>query len=289
MAYIEKKVISGRTYYYLTESKRTAKGKWKKRRRYLGTRPYKLEERGPAIKSHLSQQQTRIIEQIKAGYSKKFKIGKSLWKEERERLVSFIFNTNAIEGNTLTYDETDDVLRGKVPRKARKRDVKEVENMKACIDFLFDYRGEIDERMVLKLHGIEMGGVLPDAGKYRSVNVRLGNYIPPAHTEVPEKMANFFKWYQNALKTLHPFELAALAHLKFVKVHPFRDGNGRMSRLLMNFALLRNGYPLLNIFDAEKMLYYLVLRKVDYSKREAPFVEYLFRVYASQYKEFVSK
>ena len=88
-------------------------------------------------------------------------------------------------------------------------------------------------------------------------------------------------------KRLHQFELAALAHLKFVKIHPFRDGNGRMSRLLMNFLLLRGGYPLLNIFDAEKMLYYLTLKKVDYTEKEKPFVDYLFQVYASQYREFI--
>ena len=86
---------------------------------------------------------------------------------------------------------------------------------------------------------------------------------------------------------MHPFELAALAHLKFVKVHPFRDGNGRISRLIMNFVLLKNGYPLLNIFDSEKMLYYLVLREVDFKGKEKPFVDYLFSAYAGQYKEFL--
>ncbi|MBI5224715.1 Fic family protein [Candidatus Micrarchaeota archaeon] len=287
MGYIEKKKINGREYYYLTESKRVGIRKWKKTRKYLGTRPDKQRQHGLQIRPILTGQQIRIADAIKAGYSEQFEIGKSLWKEERERLVSFIFNTNAIEGNTLTYDETDSVLRGKKPPKAKKLDISEVINMKKCIDYLFDYGGGIDERLVLKLHEIEMGGILQDAGKYRSVNVRVGDYFPPAHQEVLGKMADFFKWHEAAKKTLHPLELAALVHLKFVWVHPFRDGNGRMSRLLMNFALLKNGYPLLNIFDAEKMLYYLVLREVDSKKKEKPFVDYLFRVYASQYKEFL--
>lgn len=201
--------------------------------------------------------------------------------------MSFIFNTNAIEGNSLTYEETDSVLRGKFPPKARKKDIQEVKNMKKCVDFLFDYDGAINEPMVLKLHFIELPGVLPDAGKYRTVNVRVGNYFPPVFQEVPGKMEKFFEWYRKAVKATCPFELAALTHLKFVRIHPFRDGNGRMSRLLMNFVLLRNGYPLLNIFDAEKILYYLVLKKVDFSKREKPFVDYLFQVYANQYKEFM--
>lgn len=286
MAYIEKKTISGKTYYYLTESRRAGKNKWKKTRKYLGTKP-NAKKAKQNINAILSRQELRTVDAIKSGYSKKYKVNKSLWNTERERIVSFIFNTNAIEGNTLTYDETDSVLKGKNPPKARKRDVKEVENMKKCVDFLFEYKGEIDEAMALKLHAIEMGGVLPDAGKYRSVNVRVGNYIPPQFSEVPDKMSKFFKWYESAKNILHPFELASLTHIKFVRIHPFRDGNGRISRLLMNFILLKNGYPLLNIFDSEKMLYYLVLKKVDYTKREKPFVDYLFEVYASQYGEFI--
>ncbi|MFH1107387.1 MAG: Fic family protein [Candidatus Micrarchaeota archaeon] len=287
MAYIEKKVISGHDYYYLTESKRAGRGKWKKVRKYLGTKPRAGGGERKRLRSFLSGQQVRVVDAIKSGYAKKFEIGRSLWREERERLVSFIFNTNAIEGNTLTYDETDSVLKGRTPPKARKRDVVEAVNMKACIDFLFGYGGELDERLVLRLHEIELKGVMPDAGRYRDVNVRVGSYFPPVHGEVPGRMADFFKWHESAKKVLHPFELAALVHLKFVRVHPFRDGNGRISRLLMNFVLLKNGYPLLNIFDAEKVLYYLVLRKVDYSKREKPFVEYLFTVYAGQCTEFL--
>lgn len=286
MAYVEKKVINGKTYYYLTESKRVGPNKWKKSRRYLGTTPSAGETRQPRIKSGLSKQQVRVIETIKSAYSRKYQVNRSLWKTERERIVSFIFNTNAIEGNTLTYDETDSVLKGKAPPKARKKDVREARNMKKCIDFLFEYNGEIDEAMVLRLHSIEMGGVLPDAGDYRDVNVRVGNYFPPVFQEVPQKMTEFFDWYQGAKTVMHPFELAALAHLKFVKIHPFRDGNGRISRLLMNFVLLKNGYPLLNIFDSEKILYYMVLKKADYTKKEKPFVDYLFQVYATQYKEF---
>lgn len=287
MAYVEKKVISGKTYYYLTESKRVGRNKWKKVRRYLGTSPRKVTRKKLRVKITLSRQEQKVIELIRLGYSKKYTIGKLLWKIERERIVSFIFNTNAIEGNTLTYEETDSVLRGKIPPKARKKDIKEAKNMKKCIDFIFDYKGEIDERMVLKLHLIEMEGVLSDAGRYRSVNVRVGNYFPPVFSEVPQKMIEFFAWYEQVRKMLHPFELAALVHLKFVKIHPFRDGNGRISRLLMNFVLLKNGYPLLNIFDSEKMLYYLVLKKVDYAKRDKPFTDYLFQVYATQYKEFI--
>ena len=79
------------------------------------------------------------------------------------------------------------------------------------------------------------------------------------------------------------FELAGLVHLKFVRVHPFRNGNGRMARLLHNLILIQNNYPILNIFNNEKLLYYLILKEVDSKKKHAPFVKYLFEVYAKQY------
>ncbi len=285
--YIEKKKISGRTYYYLTEVKRVG-GKIKKTRKYLGVHtPAGFEKpRREHPKPVLSGEEAVLLEKIRKNYSKKHKIGKGLWKEERGRLVSFIFNTNAIEGSTLTLEETEEALQGKRV-KGKEEYAREARNMKKCVDFLFRSREEITEELVLKLHKMQMDGSMKDAGKYREVDVRVGSYFAPRHEEVPELMDKFFRWYSEATGKLNPFELAALVHLKFVRIHPFRDGNGRMSRLLMNLVLLRNGYPLLNIFDAEKILYYLVLRKVDYTKRSRHFVRYLLSVFVKQYEEYM--
>jgi len=287
--YVEKKIIKGRAYYYLTENK-YVDGKWKKSRRYLGiATPAGFEKpRRKKPKPILANNQTRLVEQIRKNYSKKHHFDSRLWKEERERFVSFIFNTNAIEGNPITYEDTDTILRGgKV--KARKKDIREIKNMKKCIDFLFGYSGAIDERLVLKLHKIQMTGVLSEAGNYRKVDVRVGNYICPSYAEVLTLMSRFFVWFRESEKNLHPFELAVLAHLKFVRIHPFRDGNGRMARLLMNLVLLKRGYPLLNIFNDEKLLYYLVLKKVDATRRPKSFVEYLFSTYVRQYEEYAKR
>src|SRR3989338_11316129 len=112
--YIEKKKISGKTYYYLTENKRVG-GKWKKTRKYLGVHtPAGFEKpRKAHPKSALSKKELKLIEGIKRNYSKKHKIGLNLWKEIREQLVSFVFNTNAIEGSSLSLEDTDSVLLGK--------------------------------------------------------------------------------------------------------------------------------------------------------------------------------
>ncbi len=190
MGYIEKKTISGKTYYYLTTTVRTG-GKFKKKRQYVGTTiPPALAGRTGSIRVAclLTAREGRAIDRIRKIYSSRHRLGRSLWKEERERLVSFVYNTNAIEGNTLTLEETDSVLKGKTGAVQRKaRDVREVQNMKRCIDYLFDYRGEFDEKFILRLHHIEQEGIMADAGKYRRVNVRVGNYICPEYDEVPKK------------------------------------------------------------------------------------------------------
>ena len=286
MAYVEKKKIGGKTYYYLTENKRVG-GKWKKTRKYLGVHtPAGFEKpRKKKIKPILTEKQRALIERIKKNYSKKHEISPKLWKEERDRLVSFIYNTNAIEGNSLTLDETDSVLAGKKV-KAKAKDVKEAKNMKKCVDFIFQKKGDVNEEVLLKLHGMQMKGVLSSAGEYRRVDVRVGSYYCPRHEDVPRLMKKFFEWYDNAKNIMHPFELAALTHLKLVRIHPFRDGNGRIARLLMNLVLFKHGFPLLNIFNEEKIIYYLVLREVDYKKRFKPFVKYLHAVFVKQYKEY---
>ena len=290
MAYIEKKVIKGKTYYYLTETKRVAGG-FKKTRRYLGASvPKDLEHlpaRHPRIAKKLTSKEAEIVNRIRKNYLASHHIDKSLWRTERERFVDFIYNTNAIEGNTLTREETDEVLKsGKIPER-KGRDAREAENMKECIDFLFDYKGDISEDMVLRLHTLQHKGTMDDAGRYRNVDVKVGSYLCPGWQGLPALMARFLKWYDGAKEALHPFEFASLVHLKLVRMHPFRDGNGRIARLLMNFVLLRHGYPLLNIFNDEKLLYYMVLQKYDFNRKERGFVRYLFEVFVGQYRECV--
>ena len=288
VAYIEKKTIKGKIYYYLTETKRVG-DKFKKTRKYLGTKiPKDLEhlKRKRKVRAKLTKKEIVTLDHLKKNYLKKHPVDKTLWDTEKNRLIEFIYNTDAIEGNTLTYEETKNVLEGK-KIKGKKRDVKEAKNMKKCIDFLFAYKGDINEKMILKLHHIEMKGVMPDSGKYRNVNVRVGNYICPDWKQIPKLMAEFVEWYAHAKENLHPFELASLVHLKFVKIHPFRDGNGRMTRLLMNFVLFRAKYPLLNIFNDKKTIYYLVLQRYDMEKKEKPFIKYLFEVFGRQYLEYL--
>ncbi len=285
--YVEKKKIKGKTYYYLTETRRE-NGKWKKTRKYLGVHtPHGFEKpRKETPKSQLTSKEQALIETIRQNYVKKHPIGPDLWEEDHERLVRFIYDTNAIEGNTLTLKETAEVLKGKTI-KSKPKDVKEVQNMKECVDFIFRTKKEVTESFILDLHQMEMKGVLEEAGKYRTVDVKVGNYVCPPWEDIPKLMKGFIEWYDSVCEKIHPFELAALVHARFVRIHPFRDGNGRMARLLMNYILIKNKHPLVNIYNDEKLLYYLVLREIDAKKRFKPFIKYLYKVFINQYKEYM--
>ena len=294
MSYIERKKVSGKEYFYLSKNVRVSKDKWKKIRKYLGTDLANLAEAEKEIalvqpvKRLLTFKQMKIIELLKTNYLKNHKIGKILWKTEKEQIMSFIYNTNAIEGVPVSYEDTKDIIEGKKPKtKYSKRDIKEVKNMKECIDFLFDFKGDFGQELLLKLHKIEMNEVHPEAGKIRTKQNIVGNYLPPKPEEVPLELNRFFEWFKQAEKILHPFELAGLAHLKIARIHPFMDGNGRISRLLMNHILFKNNYPLLNIYNSEKMMYYLVLKEVDAKKKEKPFIKYLYQVYINQHKKYL--
>ena len=126
MVYIEEKTIKGKKYYYLTETKRV-KGKFKKKRKYLGTKIPKDIERyikkrrknrrkKKRATHYLTKRQRDTIDKIKKNYSKKYKIDKTLWKTKRNKIIEFIYNTNAIEGNSLTLEETNTILKGKRSR-----------------------------------------------------------------------------------------------------------------------------------------------------------------------------
>jgi Fic family protein len=97
-------------------------------------------------------------------------------------------------------------------------------------------------------------------------------------------LRDFFDWYHQNKKKLHPVHLAGLIHLKFVTIHPFADGNGRISRLLMNYVLHTNGYPMLIIPYSQRTSYYTALERSQLKKDENVFILWFFKRYLKEYK-----
>ena len=182
--------------------------------------------------------------------------------EELKKLydVQFTYNSNAIEGNTLTQSETELVLsKGITVGGKTLQEHLEVIGHKEAIDYvesLSEQQQSLGEWEIKQIHNLILRKIAPEeAGRYRQLDVKAAgtNYLYPAHYLIPQLMADFIDWLNSeSARNLHPVEYAATAHYRFVSIHPFRDGNGRTGRLLMNLLLLRSGYPIVIISNERR-------------------------------------
>ncbi|MFH1542171.1 MAG: Fic family protein [bacterium] len=186
--------------------------------------------------------------------------------------IEWTYNSNAIEGNTMTLQETMLILKEGLTISGKSmREHLEVTNHKNAIDFLGELLKKIEpiaQKDILKIHALILEGIRNEyAGKIRDVEVRIpgSRHKCPQPAELPALMQDFSQWLvdQQENKILHPVRFAAQAHFKLVDIHPFIDGNGRTSRLLMNLILMKYGYPIA-IFECEtepRQAYYSALER----------------------------
>lgn len=298
MVYVEKRPVGKKEYYYIVKNVRLGGGKWKKIRKYVGDRKPSedevkkfsedLESDKKIEAKYLSKEQISLLTKIKTGY--KGYLGKLTEHDfiqfEDATITSFTYNTNAIEGSTLSLQETGLILTKSItPEGKDLREIYGAVNMKEAYNFMRKMKG-LNEQNIKKLHFLVMRNILTEElGEYRTVPVRIiGSSVqPPFPIDVPEQMREFLLWY-NKNKNLHPFELACLLHIKFEKIHPFRDGNGRVGRLIMNFVLLKAGYPLLDIKVAKKLLYYKTLEAAQVAGKYKGFIGYTISTYMEDAK-----
>ncbi len=188
-------------------------------------------------------------------------------KIRREMEVEYIFNSNAIEGNTIKLRETQLILERGLTIKGRSlREHLEVRNHPRAIKHLETMtRRALRERDILVLHQIIMKGIDDEAGRFRIAEVRIAGaeFIPPPAYEVPHLIRKLVDWCNRDPDELRPIELAAILHHRFAWIHPFHDGNGRVARLLMNLVLMRTGYPIAVILNVDRSKYYDSLNKAD--------------------------
>jgi len=148
----------------------------------------------------------------------------------------------------------------------------------------------LNMQIILRWHLELMKDTANDiAGKTRTHDVAISQskFKPPIHLEVDTLLREFFEWYNKEKKSIHPVELAALAHLKFVTIHPFSDENGRISRLMMNFVLKKFNFPLLDIQYTKRSSYYNALERAQVNKDDNIFIQWFFRRYLGEYKKYL--
>lgn len=190
-----------------------------------------------------------------------------------EFMFDYTYNSNAIEGNTLTLQETTLVLQGVTIDKKPLKDHLEVIGHKDAFYYIVDLvkeKPELSEILIKQIHSLVLADSPLDRGVYRKVPVKImgASHTPPQPYLVAKQMKELILNCKKWKKTKNIVELASLIHLNFEFIHPFIDGNGRTGRLLINLILMSNGYPPINIKFADRMKYYACFE--DYYKTNKP-------------------
>ncbi|MBI3035876.1 Fic family protein [Candidatus Woesearchaeota archaeon] len=278
-------IVRQKDYYYLAHSFRKD-GEVVHREKYLGRGiPADIEELKDAFLHECMQEGViKKLKFIKKNFRKEWKRCPQSVKKEIliDLSVSFTYNTNAIEGSTITREETEDIIKNRISPNKPIRDVQETLNHSKVFFEVLNEKKELSKHLILQWHEEIFKDTKPDiAGKIRDYLVRVGSYVAPDWQELGKLMKEFFGWYSKNKGTMNPVELAARAHYKFEKIHPFGDGNGRAGRLVIAYILKRSGYPLLIIEHKKRKAYYHAL-----SKPENDFVNFFFRGYISAHKKY---
>ncbi len=266
MVYTEIQTKNKNKYYYLTETIREGK-KFKKKRIYLGKNltkkrlEKKIEQLNP-LNLLLSKKEREILENIKKEHKKTYNL------DQYEYFVSlFTYDSNAIEGNTLTLQETSLILFDKITPKGKSlREINEAINHKKAFNYILKYNEDINKEFICEIQRLVVEKTLKkeledQIGKYRTSQVRIRGtkFIPPKFEDVPNEMKKLLIWYGKNKNKIQPIILVSYFHSAFESIHPFIDGNGRTGRLVMNFMLRKFNYPMINIPNKDKLDYYTAL------------------------------
>ncbi|WP_138262845.1 DNA-binding protein [[Clostridium] hylemonae] len=176
-----------------------------------------------------------------------------------EFVVEYTYNSNAIEGNTLTLRETDMVLRGLTIGQKPLKDHMEAIGHKEAFDLVRDFvkdQEPLSERVINHIHYLVLADKKDDRGAYRRVPVRImgAKHEPAQPYLIKPKMEQLLEFYNNSKEHIIP--RLARFHIEFEGIHPFIDGNGRTGRLLVNLELMKAGYPPIDIKFTDRIVYY---------------------------------
>ena len=234
---------------------------------------------------------------------------------ERKFMLEFNYNSNHIEGNTLTYGQTEMLLMfGKVVDEANMKDLEEMKAHNVCLKMMQTEAGEKDkpltETFIRQLHNTLLRedytvyrqqpdgsttSYVVHAGVYKTrpnsvITVTGERFEYASPEETPALMNDLVGWYNDEARRgiMSPIELASVFHYRYIRIHPFEDGNGRIARLLVNYILTRHGYPMIVVKSKDKENYLTALNRCDVAvgptpsdgahaglEQLAPFVEYM--------------
>jgi Fic family protein len=209
----------------------------------------------------------------------------SVRKLKEQFKIEMTYNSNAIEGNSLTLKETYLVINEGLTIKGKPlKDHLEAKNHQEALEYLYDLvekdkKNTFSENLIRSLNQIVQQNIDKEwAGRYRNSGVIIGgaDHRPPEALEIPKLMRDLVGWVGSNNKKMHPVDLASIVHHKLVFIHPFFDGNGRTSRLVMNILLMQSGLPLVIVLKNDRKKYYQTLSFADKGDY-VPFVNFIAR------------
>ena len=312
MAFLKEKTINGYHYYYLTRSVRMPDGQVKTIQKLI-----KDTKRSTALleKKHsdyfigkekeffssyalgtyttdaiYSKSQFEKIESIKVDYAYLLRnYSKEKLKDVFDRFTAnYTYESNALEGNSLTLKDVAMVFDGRSIEGKDLREIYEARNSRKVMDRILKGTFKVREKDIIKMHRMLMQDIDVRTGYKMLPNYILGSSVeltPPE--KVGEEIKGLLIWYEDALKRLHPLKVSALFHGRFERVHPFEDGNGRVGRFLSNMILMENNYPPLIIRKTQRESYIKCME--DFHRGYTANLERLFlEKYKKTYKDFFS-
>ena len=215
-------------------------------------------------------------------------MGTFLFKKGTEKIsksfdIDFTYNSTTIEGNTLTLIETKAVIEDKISIGGKTlREIYEVVNHNKAFDYVkqsIEKSEELNEEKVKDIHEILTENII-QGGIYRNTDVAItgATHTPPTPNEMYNQLKFFYEDLNANQIKMNSIELAAWTHAEFVRIHPFIDGNGRTSRLIMNYQLMKNGFLPISIQVKDRLEYYNAL-DIYATKRElTPFYNFIFNL-----------
>jgi Fic family protein len=276
-----------RTYRYLVQSYRW-NGVARKKQLYLGTSlPQDLASSQLALERAIWKETWFAqFDAIQAAYQERLtRLPPSVREKESEDFaLEFTYDTNRIEGSTLSLEDTRRLLeRGIAPAAKPLKDIVETQKHAVLVRRLIRQPERIDLSRLLSWHKEMFSETKPDiAGRLRDFEVRIrgSQHVPPSALDVRPMLLELIRWSTRASSTIHPVEWSAEVHFRFEHLHPFGDGNGRLGRLVMNSLLAQRGFPMINIPYVRRRGYYRALERSSLRGDARPFLRWFFLRYS---------
>ncbi len=294
MVSVVKRNRNGKKYYYLIYSFRE-NGDTKHIEKFLGKKiPENIEDIKKEFNDQIIQKRWFLqIKEIRKNYAIEHKkISKIVQVKELKHFgIRFTHDSNRIEGSSMNLEDVRNVLQfNKSPANKPLEEIYETTNHMKAYENMINTKKDFSMDLVLDWHKTLFEQTnLEIAGKIRDNDVFIvgSEYTPPNHELVDGLLKNLFKWYNNEKETLDPTLLSCLFHFRFVSIHPFNDGNGRMSRLAMNFILYRKKMPMYDISYKIRASYFFALERANMKNNEIHFIQFFYKNYLKDNQKYL--